>query len=136
MKFFRTAAVLMVLFGWLGGCSSNGSGPADAKAVLPLLSAEDLLAQIRSGQAPVIVDVRQPEELTGPLGALPGAVNIPLGELPARIKEIPRDQRVALICRTGNRSGQAYRFLQNKGYTRIQNVNGGMVAVREVESRE
>ncbi|MGA1076339.1 MAG: rhodanese-like domain-containing protein, partial [Ilumatobacteraceae bacterium] len=52
-----------------------------------------------------LVDVRQPEELVE--GVLPGAVNIPLGELPVRVAELDRGRRVVVVCRSGGRSGRA-----------------------------
>lgn len=88
------------------------------------------MQQIRSGQNPYIVDVRERGELQGPLGALPGVKNIPLSEFGQRFGEIPKDRQVVLICRSGNRSGKALTFLKSQGYTQIQNVEGGMLAVR------
>ena len=45
-----------------------------------------------------VVDVREPDEFTGPLGHLPGATPIPLGELAARAGEIARDRPVVTVC--------------------------------------
>lgn len=72
-----------------------------------------------------IVDVREPMELRG--GTLPGAVNIPLGDLPARCRELDPSQRVLLLCRSGNRSGQAARWLAQQGFVDVVNLSGGML---------
>jgi rhodanese-related sulfurtransferase len=118
---------LLSIIGWLVGCAPN-SGRAS-------IAAPELLQQIQTGQAPYIVDVREPEELQGSLGALPGVKNIPLSEIGQRLGEIPKDRKVALICRSGNRSGQAYGLLKKEGYTQIENVQGGMLAVRAAERK-
>lgn len=72
-----------------------------------------------------IVDVREPFELRD--GTLPGAVNIPLGELPARLGELDPARRVLLLCRSGNRSGQAARWLGQQGFVDVVNLSGGML---------
>lgn len=74
-----------------------------------------------------LVDVREPREVAA--GSLPGAVNIPLGELASRLAEIDRDRRVVLLCRSGNRSGQAAELLTAVGYSDVVNLAGGMLAV-------
>lgn len=69
----------------------------------------------------VVIDVRTPEEYRG--GHVSGSLNIPLMELPDRIEEL-KEMNVPLIlcCASGNRSGQAERFLKNAG---INCINGG-----------
>ena len=73
-----------------------------------------------------LIDVREPDEVAA--GTLPGAVNIPLGDLPARVGELDRDRRVVLLCRSGARSTQAARFLTASGFTDVVNLAGGMLA--------
>ncbi len=73
-----------------------------------------------------LVDVREPAELRS--GTLPGAVNIPLGELPQRMHELDPERRVLVLCRSGNRSGHAARFLAQHGFGDVVNLSGGMVA--------
>ena len=68
-----------------------------------------------------IVDVRSPGEFQS--GAYPGAVNIPVQELEARLSEVPRDRPVVLYCASGARSAAAERILRARGYTDV--VNGG-----------
>ena len=71
--------------------------------------------------APVWIDVRTPAEYAQ--GHLPGAINIPLNEIEARIGSVAADKNTPLMlyCRSGNRSGQAQKILQNKGYTQVEN---------------
>lgn len=74
-----------------------------------------------------LVDVREPSEVAG--GTLPGAVNIPLGELAARLDELDRSRRVVLLCRSGARSANAAALLAGAGFPDVVNLVGGMLAV-------
>lgn len=85
---------------------------------------EELQKKI-SEEAPVtVLDVREPAEYA--FGHIPGAVNIPLGELEDRINEIEKDKEINVICRTGNRSDLAAQKLTEKGYKNVNNVIPGM----------
>ena len=74
-----------------------------------------------------LIDVREPDEVAE--GTLPGAVNIPLGDLPDRVGEIDRSRPVILLCRSGGRSGKAAQFLVDNGFTEVTNLAGGMLAM-------
>ena len=76
----------------------------------------------------LIVDVREPNEYTQ-LRAR-GAVLLPLGRLNGRVKDLPRDRELLLMCRTGGRSQNATQFLQAQGFSNVTNVSGGIVAWR------
>lgn len=73
-----------------------------------------------------LLDVREPWEVAQ--GRVPGAVPIPLGQVAARKAEIPREGAVWIICRSGNRSGQAAQQLAELGWTDVRNVQGGILA--------
>ena len=77
-----------------------------------------------------ILDVREEDEFTGPLGHIVGAVLIPLGQLDARLDELRRDRPVIAVCRAGSRSAQATAILQQAGFGEIANLNGGMLRWR------
>lgn len=90
-------------------------------------------------QAPAvqILDVREPEEFDGPLGHIPGAILIPLGELAERARELARDRPIVAVCRAGSRSAQATVILREAGFTEVANLAGGMLRWRaEVHSIE
>ncbi len=70
-----------------------------------------------------LLDVRNPGELTT-IGAIPGAVNIPLDELRHRLDELPRDKEILITCMVGLRGHVAYRLLANSGF-RAKNLSGG-----------
>jgi len=73
-----------------------------------------------------LVDVRQPDEVQA--GTLPGAVNIPLDVLPARLGELDPGRRVVLLCRSGGRSAMAAEMLTSSGFGDVVNLDGGMLA--------
>jgi glyoxylase-like metal-dependent hydrolase (beta-lactamase superfamily II)/rhodanese-related sulfurtransferase len=77
-----------------------------------------------------VLDVREPEEFTGPLGHIPNAILIPLGELADRAGELSRDRPIVAVCRAGSRSAQAISTLQQNGFTDIANLTGGMLRWR------
>ena len=78
------------------------------------------------GETGQLIDVREPDEVA--TGTLPGAVNIPLAELPGRIDELDRSRTVVLLCRSGGRSAMAAEFLTNQGFDDVVNLAGGMLA--------
>jgi rhodanese-related sulfurtransferase len=77
----------------------------------------------------VLIDVREPEEYAA--GHITGVRLIPMGEVPSRLNEIPTDKTVIVTCRSGNRSGQITDFLRRNGFTRVHNMQGGLLAWQE-----
>jgi rhodanese-related sulfurtransferase len=67
----------------------------------------------------IIVDIRRNDEVA--LGMIPGAVHIPLADLDKRIQELPKDARIVLYCRSGNRVQSALPIFKENGYTRVYN---------------
>jgi rhodanese-related sulfurtransferase len=86
------------------------------------------LDQMKSEKDVVLLDVRQAAELTGPQGAIPGVVNIPLPELPARLSELDKSKKIVTICLSGGRSTAAAQLLVKSGFTKVYNLKGGMTA--------
>jgi rhodanese-related sulfurtransferase len=58
---------------------------------------------------------------------VPGAVNIPLGQLRARLGELPRDREIHVICRSAQRAYYATRILLQNGF-KVRNISGGMLS--------
>lgn len=88
---------------------------------VPTASVSDLP---QSGLA--LLDVREPDEWAA--GHAPDALHIPLRDVPARLgelSELPDDQPIYVVCRTGGRSEQATAFLNANGFEAV-NVAGGM----------
>ena len=93
------------------------------------LAADKLAGLLGTDDEPFLLDVREPGEVAG--WSMPGAVNIPLGELAARTDEVPSDRPVVALCASGNRSAHATRFLLHHGY-RASNLRGGMAAWAQI----
>ncbi len=72
-----------------------------------------------------LLDVREPFELA--VEQAPGAVNIPLGQLRARLGELPRDREILVICRSGQRAYYAMRMLLQSGF-KARTLSGGMLS--------
>ena len=101
-----------------GGPSSFGDAPLDTVERATPAEAE---AAIAAGAR--LLDVRQPGELEQ--RAIEGAVAIPLGELEARMNELPSDVRLYVICKGGYRSMTAASILQRAGHSRVVDIVGG-----------
>ncbi len=98
---------------------------------VPTLTVQDL-QQLRQNQEPhFLLDVREPDEHQA--ARIEGATLIPLGELPDRLAEIPRDQKIVVHCKLGGRSAKAVGLLIAGGFDNVWNVAGGIEAWREAE---
>jgi len=73
-----------------------------------------------------LLDVREPVELA--VESVPEAVNIPLGQLRARLGELPRDHEIHVICRSGQRAYYATRILLQHGFN-AKIISGGMLSL-------
>ena len=80
-----------------------------------------------------IVDVREPPELTGELGHIPGVERVPLGTLESAANAWDKEQELVLVCRSGARSGRAAAALSEAGFRRVMNMTGGMLAWNEAK---
>lgn len=93
------------------------------------ISVEQLQKNIAADSTLVILDVRTPQELKGPMGHIKGVVNIPVQNLEERIGELNKykDRSIMVICRSGHRSGIAAPILIKHKFN-ATNVLGGMGA--------
>ena len=73
----------------------------------------------------ILLDVRNPQEIA--VEAVPGAVNIPLPQLRARLSELPADREILVICRSAQRAYFATRILLQNGF-KARNISGGMLS--------
>lgn len=98
---------------------SSAPGPA-------WVDAAELQRRMDAGTPLLILDVRQPGEFTAPPGHLPGAVNLPLPELPRRIAEVTARRRpVVVVCKTDRRSARAAAELMTAGLPDVAVLRGG-----------
>jgi rhodanese-related sulfurtransferase len=97
----------------------------------PTISGEELARRLAAGDAPLVLDVRTPEEFAA--GRVPGAVNIPHAQLPVRIDELGLEQRareIVVYCESGRRAAEAESTLRAAGFTDVRHLSGDMRAWR------
>ena len=104
---------------------SPAAPAADRIRRLSAVSLHELLEQ-QATRAPLLVDVREVREFA--VGHLPGSINIPLGELPQRLREIAPDARPVFICRSGGRSNAACQIALRASIDSPANLEGGLLA--------
>ena len=136
MKNYRLLLIVMLVAVFAGCATPTPASTPTLVAVTPekvvtpvdlaLDVAPETVEELRLAGAATIVDVREISEYD--TGHIPGAVLIPLGELPNRLDEVPTDVPVVMVCRSGNRSTQALQLLQKEGFTNVHNMVGGMNA--------
>ncbi len=97
-------------------------------AALAETSPEELAGRLASGDAPFLLDVREPYEV--PARALAGALNIPLAALPSRLDDVPRGRDVVVYCESGVRSARALAILGAAGHARASHLAGGIARWR------
>lgn len=90
------------------------------------ITVEEVKARLDAGDDLIILDVREPVEWQ--ISVIDGALRIPQGEVPAHLGELPRDRDIVVYCKTGIRSADVIRLLQEEGFTRLYNMAGGINA--------
>ncbi|MBN1984503.1 MAG: MBL fold metallo-hydrolase [Chitinivibrionales bacterium] len=114
-------------------CEVKGTMTLGANEVAVGSIPPSVLAQkLRSKQPPVLLDVREKNELSGPLGALEGIVHIPISQLSHRIDELNRhkDREIITVCKSGGRAHTAAQILTAAGFRSVTVLAGGMIAWR------
>jgi len=113
-------------------CGVPGRGHDEGSAGMDWdIDARSLAARLKDNHL-TLLDVREPHELE--ISALPGAVNIPLGSLAARLPELDSAQEMVVFCKTGVRSSRALELLVSAGFKKVKNLRGGINAwAREVD---
>lgn len=75
----------------------------------------------------ILVDVREQNELDELSFDVKNVLHIPLSQFEERFNEIPKDQSLVMVCRSGARSLKAAYYLSNHGYETVQNLDGGIL---------
>jgi glyoxylase-like metal-dependent hydrolase (beta-lactamase superfamily II) len=97
------------------------------------VSAAELAARLGTADAPLVLDVREPGEVAE--WAIPGSLNIPVGEVTARTGELPLDREIVVVCASGSRSARVADALSRAGGWPVANLQGGMTAWGAVYDR-
>ena len=90
------------------------------------ITPEELKAKRDRGEAVVLVDVREAYEWA--INRIEGATHIPLLTLPRRARELNPEDEIVVYCKMGERSAQAVYYLQELGFRRARNLDGGIDA--------
>lgn len=95
----------------------------DATALISTVTTTELLPRLDSDTSVYLLDVREPDEVAD--WSIPGIVNIPLGQLEARLQDVPKDRDIVVICALGGRALQGATILANHGVASAV-LEGGM----------
>lgn len=125
----KLTVLVLALAVTVAACGSAAGG------TVTLVNAEASEQLIESTRDLVVLDVRTPEEVAD--GALPGAINIDLSspEFTRQVAELDRNVPYFVYCRSGNRSAQAVRIMQDLGFTEIYELDGGILDWTEAGGR-
>lgn len=98
-------------------------GPGGAVGIRPMDA-----VRLFNHENAIIVDVRTEQEFQG--GHILNAIHIPLGNFEARMNELDKykDRPIVMSCQSGNRSGRAISILKKRGFAKIYNLTGGIMA--------
>jgi rhodanese-related sulfurtransferase len=112
--------ILFTSFSWAQKDSTN------------FMSMEKFKDELKTNKQLIVLDVRTPQELEGPLGKIEGEINIPVQQLEKRVGELKdyKDKEIAVICTSGIRSLRGTEILLKNGF-KAENVLGGMIAFRK-----
>lgn len=113
------ALPLLIAAMLVAGCGSDAPESAAVPSTVSVAEA----ATLREEGA-FVLDVREPGEWVE--GHIPDATLIPLGSLEARSDEVPRDQTIVVVCRSGNRSAEGRDILIAAGFPEVTSLDGGM----------
>jgi adenylyltransferase/sulfurtransferase len=106
-------------------CGIPEAPPAPPPATGELEPAE-VKAMLDAGHDFLLIDVREVHEHQ--IASIPSAKLIPLGQLPQRLSEIPREAAIVVHCKSGMRSAKAVDLLKQSGYSNVRNMKGGILA--------
>jgi rhodanese-related sulfurtransferase len=101
---------------------------AKRKHSIKNITPSELHQKLGPGGRPRVIDVREPDELTGELGHIDGIEHVPLATVPVTCAAWSRDDEIVMVCRSSGRSGRAAEILAANGFTRVHNMVGGMLA--------
>jgi rhodanese-related sulfurtransferase len=121
------AAVLILALGgfWIAGKFNQPTGVA---SLPPEITVSEAYQKYEQGV--VLLDVRTPEEWNE--FHAPNTTLIPLDQLAARVNELPQDQEIVIVCRSGNRSQQGRDILLQAGFEQVTSMQGGLNEWRAV----
>ncbi len=118
----QLGAVLLIALIVFLIASVSGGGSSQTSGIPSEISVEQAHEKYQNGV--FLLDVREPEEWNE--YHVPNTTLIPLGELASRVNELPKDQEIVVICRSGNRSQEGRDILLQAGFTQVSSMAGGL----------
>jgi rhodanese-related sulfurtransferase len=88
------------------------------------IGARELCERLARGETPIVLDVREPDEIR--IARFAGAIEIPLGQLTARLHELDQTDEIVVLCHHGIRSARVASFLAQNGFAKVKNLAGGI----------
>jgi uncharacterized membrane protein YdjX (TVP38/TMEM64 family)/rhodanese-related sulfurtransferase len=133
IRYGLVALALLAAIAFLPRLVRRLMGGAGGDAEVRWIEVGELAPRLAGREDVAVIDVRGPDEFTGPLGHIPDARNLPLGELPARLGELGSlaNKPVVLVCMTDRRSARAAAVLDAAGFRDVRVLRGGMVRWNE-----
>ncbi len=119
-------ATIRELIDYEAFCGIRGAEAVAPEEALASITAVELKAMFARGERPVLLDVRNPEEIA--ICRIEGSTVIPLPQLGARMGELDRDAAIVVHCKSGARSAKAIAQLRAAGFDRLTNLSGGILA--------
>jgi molybdopterin/thiamine biosynthesis adenylyltransferase/rhodanese-related sulfurtransferase len=114
------------------GMPSHDHETTDTNSTLDITSV-DLKSRLANDSNVILLDVREPHELE--ISSIPNAINIPLGQLAARLTELNTANEMIVFCKSGTRSMRAIELLTSAGFKKLKNLKGGINAwAKEVDT--
>jgi len=92
---------------------------------IPEITAAEFLQRRAQGDSLTLLDVREDWEIA--VASVPGVVHIPMGQIQGRLPELDRSKEIVVLCRSGRRSLEVAKFLQQNGFQTL-NLTGGILA--------
>lgn len=117
--------IAAALWDWRAGA---GAPRAAATDDVSWIEASDLADRLKGSRSVAVIDVRGPDEFTGPLGHIANARNLPVGEISHSLRELDplKDRSVVIVCRTQMRSAKAATLFKGAGFSDVRVLRGGM----------
>lgn len=91
------------------------------------ITAQQLKTLLDSADPPLVLDVREAVELLQQ-GVIPNSTHMPMGAIPGRLSELPRDRLIVTQCTAGHRSYDVAAYLTMQGFKDVKNLAGGIGA--------
>jgi rhodanese-related sulfurtransferase len=113
-----------MLFDEKSGRGLHFTGVSSSMAEIGEIEPSKLKRRLARGDQLKLLDVREPEEVA--YAPFPGALHMPMAELPSRLGELDRNAEWIVVCHHGIRSAQTAMYLARRGFPRVANLSGGI----------